>query len=87
MAPDFSPGSRMEFLGPEGRQQLKTGTRISAVGLELAMSVVICASIGAWLDARWSSGPWATYVGLGLGLIAGLRSLYRFVRKTNLDAM
>jgi F0F1-type ATP synthase assembly protein I len=77
----------MDLLGPEGRKQLKTGSRISALGLELGLSVALGATVGGWLDARWSTGPWILYAGLVLGLIAGLRSIFRFVRRTKLEQL
>ncbi len=69
------------MLGPDSGKQLKAFARIGAVGIELALSTVIGLLAGQWLDAKLSTEPYLTLVGLLLGVIAGFRSLYRAARK------
>jgi ATP synthase protein I len=68
-------------LGPDSRKQLKAFARVGAVGIELALSVVVGLLGGMWLDKHFSTQPLLTLAGLILGVIAGFRSLYQTVRK------
>ena len=51
--------------------------RYSALGLELAISVVLGLAFGYYLDKWLGTGPWMTVVWIGIGFAAGVRSLYR----------
>ncbi len=51
--------------------------RYSALGLELAISVVIGLAFGYYLDKWLGTSPWMTVIWLGIGFAAGVRSLYR----------
>jgi ATP synthase protein I len=68
-------------LGPDSRKQLKAFARVGAIGIELALSVVVGLLGGIWLDKHFSTQPFLTLAGLILGVIAGFRSLYQTVRK------
>ena len=68
------------MLGPDSRKQLKAFARVGAVGIELALSTVAGLLGGRWLDAKFSTEPVLTLIGLLLGVIAGFRSLYLTVR-------
>ncbi|MCZ7681994.1 MAG: AtpZ/AtpI family protein [Sandaracinaceae bacterium] len=77
----------MSLLGPEGKKQLKVATRVSAVGLEMVLA--ICAGYfgGRWLDGRFDSAPYLTYIGLALGLLAAFKALWTVARRTDLDTL
>lgn len=51
--------------------------KYSALGLEMAISVVVGLAIGYYLDKWLGTSPWLTIVWIGLGFAAGVRSLYR----------
>src|SRR5660398_175374 len=51
--------------------------KYSALGVEMALAVVIGMGIGYYLDRWLGTGPWLTVVWIGLGFAAGVRSLYR----------
>jgi len=77
----------MPLIGPEGREQIKVAGRVGAIGLELAIAVVIGYFGGRWLDGKLGTAPWLMWIGLAFGLAAGFRSLYRLARRTNLDKL
>jgi len=51
--------------------------KYSALGLEMAVSVVIGLAIGFYLDRWLGTGPWMTVTWIAIGFAAGVRSLYR----------
>jgi ATP synthase protein I len=59
--------------------------KYSALGFEMAISVIIGLVIGSFLDKRLGTGPWLTIVWLGLGFAAGFRSLYRAAVRSGRD--
>lgn len=77
----------MPLLDPEQRKQLKVASRVGAVGLEMALSVVLGYFAGRWCDGRFDTEPYLMYLGVLAGIIAGFRSLYRVARSINLDEM
>lgn len=77
----------MSILGPEDRKQLKLATRVSAVGLEMVLAIVVGYFGGRWLDGRFDTAPYLAYVGLAVGLIAGFKALVTVAKKTDLDSL
>jgi len=53
----------------------------SAIGLEMAGSVVVGWFIGNWLDDYFDISPWMAILWTSAGVIAGFRSLYRMGKK------
>jgi ATP synthase protein I len=51
--------------------------KLSSVGIELALSVLIGMFAGRWLDGKLGSAPWLMIVCLLAGFAAGLRSIVR----------
>lgn len=68
------------FLGPEGRKQLAAAGAASTVGIELVVAICLGYFGGQWLDQKLATTPWLKFLGLGFGLVAGYRSLYRLAR-------
>jgi ATP synthase protein I len=68
-------------LGPGSGKQLKAFARVSALGIELAVSTVLGLLAGRWLDQKLSTEPFLMLLGLILGVVAGFRSLYLTARK------
>lgn len=58
--------------------QVITGT---SMGLQWGLAVLIGLAVGVWLDSRFSTFPWLTLVFLVMGVIAGFRNYYRFIRQ------
>lgn len=59
--------------------------RYSALGLEMAISVVIGLAIGYYLDKWLGTSPWLTIVWIAIGFAAGVRSLYRAAVQSGKD--
>jgi ATP synthase protein I len=55
--------------------------RISAIGLEMGLSVAVGLAIGYLLDRYLNTKPWLTIIFLILGVIAGFRSLFSLARE------
>jgi hypothetical protein len=56
--------------------------RYGTVGLELALTILIVAGIGHWLDLRyWPGKNWGLLVGFALGAAAAFRNLMRTSRQ------
>ena len=70
----------MALFGPEQRKQLRIANRVSAVGAELAIATLLGLFGGSWIDGRFDTRPIFTFLGLALGMAAGMKGLYRLVR-------
>jgi ATP synthase protein I len=57
-----------------------------SVGLELALSVLVGLFGGRWLDSKLGTAPWLTWIGLGLGIIAGYRAIWLALKQANREA-
>ncbi|MCS6799200.1 MAG: AtpZ/AtpI family protein [Myxococcota bacterium] len=75
----------MSLFGPESREQLRVAARIGAVSLEIGIGMLIGWFAGRWLDRELGTAPWLGHSGLLLGLVAGLRSLVRTIRRIRRD--
>ena len=73
----------------ENRQDRKAFFRelgkYSALGLEMALSVVIGLGIGYYLDKWLGTTPWLMILWIGFGFAAGVRSLYRAAVRSGKD--
>ncbi len=48
----------------------------SSMGLAMALSIVIGAGLGYYIDEKFGTNPWGLYIGLGLGIAAAFRNLF-----------
>ena len=60
--------------------------KYSTVGLDLALSVLVGLLGGRWLDRKLGTGHWLTMVGLGFGIAAGARAVWRALQSANREA-
>ena len=56
------------------------------VGLELALSVVFGWLGGRWLDQRLGTHPWLMLAGVGFGIAAGYRAVWRAMKRAQREA-
>ena len=54
---------------------------LSALGIEMGLSLAICFFLGLWVDKSWLTAPWGVLSGGILGLITGLRLAYQKIKK------
>ncbi|HTM22951.1 MAG TPA: AtpZ/AtpI family protein [Kofleriaceae bacterium] len=83
----------MATLSPQSQQRIQkqvrevvTSMSPSAVGIELALSVLLGLAIGWWIDGRLGTAPLFTLMFLGFGLAAGFRAVWRAALKAMPDA-
>lgn len=65
----------------EARKQLKTAGSFGAIGIEMVVSLLLGYFAGRWLDGRLEMSPLWSYIGLGVGSLAGVNALYRAIRR------
>jgi len=63
------------------KQLLRQVARHGAIGMEMAISVVIGMALGWWLDKLFNTKPWLALVGMLFGFAAGFRSLFRLLKE------
>lgn len=54
---------------------------LSSTALVLPSSIAIGLFFGHWLDKRLGTAPWLLLIFMVLGVVSGLLSLFRIVRK------
>jgi ATP synthase protein I len=74
-------------LDRDQKEMWRLAARFSAVGLELAIAVVLGYFVGRWLDEQAGTEPWLMVLFVVLGSAAGMKALYRVARKTDLEKM
>jgi F0F1-type ATP synthase assembly protein I len=52
------------------------------VGMALVGSIALGYFLGAWLDKKWGSSPWAVVGGVVLGSLGGFVHLFRTISRT-----
>ncbi len=68
------------------KQDWKGVGRYGTVGLELVLSVLVGLFGGQFLDRRLGTEPWLMLIGLGYGVAAGIRGLYRVAARATREA-
>ena len=70
MVNEKKPGS---FIGQ--------AARLSTLGIEMAVSIVVGLAIGWYLDKKFDTSPWLTMIFLIFGIVAGYKNLFREIKK------
>jgi ATP synthase protein I len=68
------------------KRTLRLAGLASTLGLSVAFAILIGFGIGYWLDSKFGTSPWLTLLFLVMGVIAGFRNYYRFMKKQEKDA-
>ncbi len=69
-------------LGPFTKQD---HLEITTLGMEFAVSEILCAGAGYWLDQRWGTAPWCLVAGAAAGFALGLYQILRAARQMTQD--
>ncbi|MBN2360157.1 MAG: AtpZ/AtpI family protein [Deltaproteobacteria bacterium] len=72
------------MLDDDGRDMLREGYRISAIGLEIALCVVLGLGGGLWLDRRFGTFPLLMMLLGAAGIAASIKVVVRLIRHTDL---
>ncbi len=54
-----------------------SAAQFAGVGLQFALTIVVFAFAGIWLDKHLGTSPWLVILGVFVGAAAGFFSLYR----------
>jgi F0F1-type ATP synthase assembly protein I len=72
------PSASPNALPPdEERRERSTAARFAGVGLQFAVTLLVCLWLGTWLDRKFGTAPVFLYVGVFLGAGAAFYSMYR----------
>ncbi len=65
-------------MGKEDKHQLLDALGIVAnIGASMVATIAVGLFGGRWLDEQLSTTPWLTAIGIILGMVAGLWSVYK----------
>jgi F0F1-type ATP synthase assembly protein I len=65
----------------DDQSQLAAWYRLTGVGIEFIVAVLLLGGVGWWIDSKLQTRPWLTLVGLGLGFALGLYIMIRAARQ------
>ncbi len=68
-------------MDDDTKKMFRTLGYVSSLGLTMAISIVLGALIGHYLDAKFGTGPWLFFIFLGFGIAAAFRNLYIMYKK------
>ena len=64
----------------KGNKELLNGINTAAtIGFYMMSAVVVGILLGRFIDGYLDSGPWATVIGIVLGMITGMWAIYKTV--------
>ncbi|MDI6688208.1 MAG: AtpZ/AtpI family protein [Desulfobacterales bacterium] len=66
----------------ETKRSIRELAYYGSLGLSVALSIFIGLGIGVYLDRRFDTTPWFTFIFLGLGIAAGYRNIGLAIKKT-----
>jgi ATP synthase protein I len=69
----------------ERKKLIKQLFYLSSIGLSMVLAIFIGLAIGVFLDNRFKTHPWLTLIFLGVGIVAGFRNIFWFIRHYGLS--
>ena len=73
---DVPPASHRALSSEQARER-STAARFAGVGLQFAITILLCLWLGTWLDRKFGTAPVFLYSGVFLGAAAAFYSMYR----------
>jgi ATP synthase protein I len=73
-------------IDPEVKRMWRIAGNTGAVGIEIAVAVIIGYLGGRYLDRKLGTEPWISYAGLLAGIGAAIKALLRVVRAYKRDS-
>lgn len=73
--------TRQPLIDPESKIFWRQAGNTGAVGLEIAIALVIGYFGGQYLDGKFGTSPWLTWLGFAVGIGAGIKALVRVSRQ------
>ncbi len=70
------------FIKEETRRYVRLLSRVSSMGIAMALSIVIGLAAGYYVDKWLGTEPWGFFVGLAMGIVAAFRNLYIIVQRS-----
>jgi ATP synthase protein I len=67
--------------GKSRKTRLRQYYSLSALGIEMGVSLAVGLLIGWYLDRLFDTKPWLTIIFMVFGIIAGFRNIIRLARK------
>jgi ATP synthase protein I len=68
------------IIDPDAKKLWRIAGNTGAVGIEVALAIVIGYFGGQWLDGKFRTAPWLTYLGFAAGIGAAIKALVRVSR-------
>ena len=68
-------------MGKENKEYIKDLVYFSTIGLQVAFAIIIGYLVGQFLDDKFNTYPWLTYIFLVFGIIAGFKNLGLAIKK------
>jgi ATP synthase protein I len=68
-------------IDPEAKKMWRIAGTTGAVGIEVAVAIVIGTFGGQWVDRRFGTAPWFTIIGFVAGVGAAIKALVRVTRE------
>lgn len=68
-------------MDEDHKKTIRTLGFFSTVGMTMALSIALGAFIGYFIDKKFGTQPWFSFIFLGLGIAAAFRNLYILYKK------
>ena len=68
-------------MDKERPQALYDLLKMSSLGLEMGVAVIVGLLFGSWLDGQFDTRPWLTMLFLAFGFAAAIKAVVRALRK------
>ena len=73
---EVPPASPLGLPSAQARER-RTAAQFAGVGLQFAITILLCLWLGTWLDRKFGTAPVFLYSGVFLGAAAAFYSMYR----------